>query len=154
MPAWLRAGNPSQCGTSPRASEGNFVARPQRGLFCDADVVARALGDNSCVVIDARSARRFRGQDPEPRPGLRPGHMPGAANLPFDTVLSQGHLLTSAELMQIFAAKAKENQKIIFSCGSGVTACILALAASASGHEAISVYDGSWSEWGLGVAHE
>lgn len=148
LPAWQAAG--LSCASSPAAAEpGSFIAAPRPGLFCDADAVAAALSDPESRVFDARSAGRFDGREPEPRPGLRPGHMPGATNLPYTDVLRDGKLKPRPELASLVAAHAGPAQRLIFSCGSGVTACIPALAAELSGYFSIAVYDGSWSEWGL-----
>lgn len=149
LPAWLEAGLPRTSGSCPPALPGDFVARPRAGLFCDAEQVMAALGDDRSRVVDARSEGRFLGREPEPRPGLRPGHMPNALNLPFSAVQVRGRMRTPEELAAIFASKVEGERKLIFSCGSGVTACILALAAELAGRPDISVYDGSWSEWGM-----
>jgi len=148
MPAWLEAQLPCEpVGTRP-GEPGDFVARPRPGLFCDAEHVAAALEDKCYVVLDARPEGRFLGREPEPRPGLRPGHMPHALNLPFGTVQAHGHMRAREELAALFTSRVEPGQKLIFSCGSGVTACILALAAELAGYRELSVYDGSWSEWG------
>ena len=150
LPAWLASGQATEPLEDRPVTPGDFVAHPRPGRFCDADRVARALTDEACAVLDARSADRFAGRAPEPRPGLRAGHMPGAVNLPFTSVLNQGHLLTAPELAALFRPLAGAQQEWIFTCGSGVTACILALAAEVCGHRRTSVYDGSWSEWAAG----
>jgi thiosulfate/3-mercaptopyruvate sulfurtransferase len=150
LPAWVAAGMPCEGGPCPPAEgRGDFVARPRPGLFCDAERVTTALADETCAVLDARSAGRFQGREPEPRAGLRPGHMPNALNLPFGSVQTGGRMRSKEELIAIFAEKLGAQQTWIFSCGSGVTACILALAAELAGHTDMTVYDGSWSEWGL-----
>jgi thiosulfate/3-mercaptopyruvate sulfurtransferase len=150
LPAWEKAGFP--CG---RRSEtvakhrGNFVAQPQAGLFCDSAHVLEALSDPRFAVLDARSAGRFNGVEPEPRAGLRSGHMPNALNLPYTDTLQDGFMLPATELDSIFSNLVNKEQELIFSCGSGVTACVDALAAELAGYPNITVYDGSWSEWGL-----
>lgn len=149
LPAWTTAGHPVESkGESPVAPR-TFVPRPRAGLFCDADTVAEALKAPGCVVIDARSTGRFHGREPEPRPGLRPGHMPNARNLPFTEVLDAGRFRPKDELEKLVSARAQPTQRLIFSCGSGVTACISALAAELAGFTDIAIYDGSWSEWGI-----
>ncbi|MCQ3954505.1 MAG: sulfurtransferase [Chloroflexi bacterium] len=105
------------------------------------------LGDSAYSVVDARSAGRFTGQEKEPREGLRGGHMPGAVNLPFSETQVNGAMKAPSLLREMFAPY--QNKKLIFSCGSGVTACILALAAEQAGLSDLAVYDGSWAEWGL-----
>ena len=148
LPAWVAAGLP----TGPRGVAkrvGNFTARPRPGWFCDADTVARLLEDPDVAVVDARSAGRFAGTEAEPRPGLRRGHMPGAVNLPFGALQQGGQMRPVAELRTAFAAVVGERRRLCFSCGSGVTACVLALGADLAGYEELVVYDGSWAEWGL-----
>ena len=131
-------------------SPGNFVAELDESLFCDFEVVLQGLDRSNCAVLDARSEFRFKGLESEPRPGVRSGHMPNAINLPFPKVLNGGLLKSEQELREIFASLVSENQeKIITSCGSGITACILTLAADVAGFRDLSVYDGSWAEWGL-----
>ncbi|MCI9889347.1 sulfurtransferase [Micrococcales bacterium 31B] len=153
LPAWERAGQPTvpAPGTWPTgdgAAAGEpFTAQPFAGV-ATADDVRAALSSGTAAVVDVRSAGRFAGRDPEPRPGLRCGHMPGALNLPFTDLLSDGHLRPEAELAEIFARVVGAPRPTIFSCGSGVTACIGALAAERLGWPAVRVYDGSWAEWG------
>lgn len=147
MPAWLHAGLVTQPADYSSPASGKFVARPRPELFCDANSVVSELNHKTTAIIDARSKGRFEGVAPEPRAGLRSGHIPGAVNLPFSDVIEDGHMRPVDEIADLFNSITANPQKIIFSCGSGVTACILALAADLAGYENISVYDGSWSEW-------
>ena len=149
LPAWVAAGLPTESTPGQPSAPGDFVSRPQPGFFCDADRVAEVLDRAGYVVLDARSPGRFEGREPEPRQGLRAGHMPGALNLPFSAVQREGRMLPPDELRQLYAGKAGERDRLVFSCGSGVTACVLALGATLAGRSELSVYDGSWSEWGL-----
>jgi thiosulfate/3-mercaptopyruvate sulfurtransferase len=111
--------------------------------------VDAALKDRSAQVVDARGADRFMGRAPEPRPGLRAGHMPGAYSLPFAAVVEGGRMKDRAGLEAAFAAAGLDPARpVIASCGSGMTACILSLAFAAAGRGPAAVYDGSWSEWG------
>ncbi|MEU9039421.1 rhodanese-like domain-containing protein, partial [Streptomyces sp. NPDC048352] len=129
---------------------GSFTARPRAGLLVDSAAVSAALADPAAAVLDARTRERFAGTAPEPRPGLRGGHMPGALNLPFGELQGpDGRMRPARELRAAFEALAGERERLCFSCGSGVTACVLALGATLAGYEGLSVYDGSWSEWGL-----
>lgn len=148
LPAWLAAGHPVEPETTYAGPTGDFIARLQPGLFCDADRVAAELSSGRRPVVDARSAPRFAGLEPEPRAGLRAGHMPGALSLPFGQLQQDGKMKPADELQAEFARLLGEQQAPIFSCGSGVTACILALGAELAGYRGLTVYDGSWSEWG------
>jgi thiosulfate/3-mercaptopyruvate sulfurtransferase len=149
LPAWRAAGLPTEQGPRLHVVQGDFVARPRPQLFCSADRVAAALDSEDAAVLDARSEGRFVGRDLEPRPGLRAGHMPNALNLPFGAVQASGHMRSPTELAALLSATVGDRRTLIFSCGSGVTACTLALAAELAGYSDKAVYDGSWSEWGL-----
>ncbi len=149
FPAWQQAGFPVE---KPRQAaefaRGDFVANPDQRCFVEADTVRAALDDPFRSVLDARPAARFRGEEEEPRAGLRKGHMPGAKNLPFAELFDDGLLKSNAELKQIFARLIARSEQTICSCGSGVTACVIAFAAHRVGYENLAVYDGSWCEWG------
>ncbi|MFJ9929809.1 sulfurtransferase [Streptomyces misionensis] len=151
LPAWTAAGHPVEA--EPAAYDGprgTFTARPRPGLIVDADTVAAALADPRAAVLDARTRERYAGTAPEPRPGLRGGHMPGSASLPFGELQRDGGVMRPAqELRTAFKAAAGDRERLYFSCGSGVTACVLALGATLAGYRELAVYDGSWSEWGL-----
>jgi len=111
--------------------------------------VKQALESHAAQLVDARPADRFRGEAPEPRPGLASGHMPGSFNVQFGDVVSNGKLKPATELREAFAKAGVDiTQPIITSCGSGVSAAILALALESVGHPAKALYDGSWAEWG------
>ena len=148
LPAWAAAGEAMAESLAVAGAEGDFKAvfRPQ--LVADYRAVLAALADEQCCVLDARSPGRFQGVDPEPRPGLRRGHMPGAHNLPFVRLLQDGAMRPAAELRAIFAESGAADSRLISSCGSGITACVIALAAHVAGLDDVSVYDGSWVEWG------
>jgi thiosulfate/3-mercaptopyruvate sulfurtransferase len=147
LPAWKAAGGKIETGPA-RPAATHFTARPQRALVRDFDGVKAALGNTQ--ILDARSAPRFEGTEAEPRPGLKSGHMPGAANIPYRAVLSaEGKLKDDAALQKLFAEKGIDlRAPVIASCGSGVTAAILMLALEKLGGRQVSVYDGSWAEWG------
>ncbi len=149
FPAWLKANVPCEPKKQVLVQTGDFASHPCPEMFCDADQVLAAIHDETFSIMDARSEARYLGREAEPRKGLRSGHIPGSHNVPFGTVLHRGYLRTQKELQSIFSRKANPNQKLIFTCGSGVTSCILALAATVAGYQKLCVYDGSWSEWGL-----
>jgi thiosulfate/3-mercaptopyruvate sulfurtransferase len=146
LPAWIQAGYQTVPTLATPEGRGNFASRPQGGLFVDSRFVLQALADPSYSVIDARSEGRFKGQEPEPRPGLRGGHMPNSVNIPHTSVLENGKLLPKSKLRSIL--EQYKDKKMIFSCGSGVTSCVVALAAEQAGYRNLAVYDGSWTEWG------
>lgn len=148
LPAWKAAGLPVESGPSSAPATGNFAARRQPAWIADRAQVAAALDDPRVRILDARSAGRFRGSDPEPRPGLRSGHMPGARSLPFGELLDQGRLLPADRLKARFDALAPADARLLCTCGSGVSACVIALAAAVAGRADLAVYDGSWTEWG------
>ncbi|WED27768.1 3-mercaptopyruvate sulfurtransferase [Vibrio sp. DW001] len=100
------------------------------------------------AIIDARPAERFHGQQAEPRENVRSGHIPSSKNLPFPCLVENGYLKSVSELKMMFADVCDDSQSLIFTCGSGVTACVLALAAMQCNKKKLSVYDGSWTEWG------
>lgn len=146
LPAWMNAGYETTTTLATPKIRGDFASHPRPGLFVDSQAVTHALSDSAFSVMDARLAGRFTGQDKEPRAGLRGGHMPGAVNLPFAETQTNGVMKAPALLREMF--NQYQNKKLIFSCGTGVTACILALAAEQAGHKDLAVYDGSWTEWG------
>lgn len=146
LPAWIQAGYETTSTLATPTQRGDFASSPRGGLIIDSNVVLQALADSAYSVIDARSAGRFKGQSPEPRAGLRGGHMPGAFNIPFADVLTDGKLSSKSVLRNIF--EQHKDKKMIFSCGSGVSATVVALAAEQAGYKDLAVYDGSWSEWG------
>ncbi|ATQ70033.1 MULTISPECIES: 3-mercaptopyruvate sulfurtransferase [Methylosinus] len=148
LPAWIAEGRPLEEGPATRQPR-HFTPRVDHGLVADAEDVKKALAVGSAQVVDVRASERFRGLAPEPRPGLRSGHMPGALNLPFGALVEQGRLKDRAALEGAFAgAGVDPDRPIIASCGSGLTASILSLALAATGRRPATVYDGSWSEWG------
>ncbi|GAA4859560.1 sulfurtransferase [Kitasatospora terrestris] len=149
-PAWTAAGLPDGDPAPQAPAPGDFTARPRPHLLVDADTVAAALTDPDTAVLDARTRERFTGEAPEPRPGLRGGHMPGSRSLPFAELQHpDGRMLPAAELRTRIADRADGRDRLVTSCGSGVTACVLALGATLAGYCDVTVYDGSWSEWGL-----
>jgi len=150
LPAWEEAGFATCHETqAPSVAPGNFVAEVVAGDFCGSDSVLAAIDDASVTILDARSPERFSGEVVEPRPGLKKGHMPGAVNLPFPELFDHGRMRSKSELAQIFSDKVPKGNRTICSCGSGVTACVIAFAAHLVDHDDITVYDGSWCEWGL-----
>jgi thiosulfate/3-mercaptopyruvate sulfurtransferase len=147
--AWDEAGYPVESlAEVPAYQAGDFIASMDRASIADTTAVLAALDDASVCVLDARPEPRFRGAAEEPRPGLRRGHMPGAQNLPFADMFKHGLLKPKHELREIIAPLIADSERTIYSCGSGVTACVIAFAAHYIGYENLAIYDGSWCEWG------
>jgi thiosulfate/3-mercaptopyruvate sulfurtransferase len=149
LAAWKRAGRALESG-EVRRPPATFTPRYRRELVRTLDDVRHALGDGTAQVVDARSAGRFAGTEPEPRAGLRGGHMPGSRNLPYASFTGpDGLLLDRAGLEARFREAGVDlSRPVIASCGSGVTACTVLLALDLLGHENHALYDGSWTEWG------
>ncbi|HVK81105.1 MAG TPA: 3-mercaptopyruvate sulfurtransferase [Verrucomicrobiae bacterium] len=149
FPAWERGGFPIDGHPPALRAERHFTARYRGDLVRDASDVRKAIGDAK-LILDARPAPRFRGETPEPRAGLKSGHMPGALSTPAGSLINEdGSLRSKEELEKLFAAAgADTSQPAICSCGSGVTAAIIALALARLGYWDAAIYDGSWAEWG------
>jgi thiosulfate/3-mercaptopyruvate sulfurtransferase len=149
LAAWKRAGLPLESGDVTR-QPATFTARYRRELVRTLDEVRHALNDGTAQVVDARSAGRFAGTEPEPRTGLRGGHMPGSRNTPYASFTGpDGMLLERAGLEARFREAGVDlSRPVIASCGSGVTACTILLALELLGHQDHALYDGSWTEWG------
>lgn len=149
LPKWRAEGRPIETG-APSAQRTTLDPRFDATLVRDRDAVADALLTRRAQVVDARPAARFRGEAPEPRPGLRAGHMPGARNLAWSEVVNpDGTMKSRDELGSAFSAAGVDlSAPIVTTCGSGVSAALLALALARLGRDDVAVYDGSWSEWG------
>ena len=130
--------------------ERHFTARANATMVREADQILAHLGHGHDEILDARSPARFNAQEPEPRPGIRGGHIPGSKNVHYRTLLNDdGTLLGRDALRKVFVdAGVDFNKGIVTTCGSGITAAILALGLHILGHRRVALYDGSWSEWG------
>lgn len=150
LPKWQAEGREIE-DMPPVIRDRHMTVRFQNHLVRDVTQVASASKLGTIQIVDARAAARFRGEAPEPREGLRAGHIPGARNVPFTELLNADHTMKSMdEMRRIFEAAGVDlSRPIITSCGSGVTACVLALALERCGHDAWALYDGSWAEWGM-----
>ena len=149
MPKWKAEGRAVEAGPARPRPAKTFAPRFNRSLVASLDDVQKVLLDKTAQVVDARAADRFRGEVPEPRAGLRGGHMPGSFNVPFGAVVKDGRLAPPETIAAAFKnAGVDLDRPIVTSCGSGVTASILTFAIESLGKPAGRVYDGSWSEWG------
>ena len=148
LPQWRAEGRPVETGTPSVPTPATFTPSMRAGAIADLPSMLSALTGDA-QILDARPPARFKGESPEPRPGLRSGHMPGALNVPFKSVLTEaGALRRDEDLASVFRdAGVDLSQPLITSCGSGVTAAVLTLALAELGQDS-RLYDGSWAEWG------
>jgi thiosulfate/3-mercaptopyruvate sulfurtransferase len=150
FPKWRAEGRETE-DMPPVIRDRHITVSKQNQLVKDVTQVAHAAKLGLAEVVDARSAPRFAGEAPEPRPGLRSGHIPGSRSLPFGTLLNpDGTMKDPTTLRRLFADAGVDLTKpVITSCGSGVTAAVLSLALERIGHRNHALYDGSWAEWGM-----
>jgi thiosulfate/3-mercaptopyruvate sulfurtransferase len=152
LPKWKREGRAMERSTDrgPSVGRRHFTAKPDPELVRDFESMRRNLEPQSEQVVDARSPTRFRGEEIEPRPGVRPGHIPGSVNIYYaDVLTSEGTMRPPDELRRLFAAAGVDlNRPTVTSCGSGVTAALVSLALEIAGAKELALYDGSWAEWG------
>ncbi len=150
LPKWIAEGHETE-DMPPIPRDRHMTVRMQNQLVRDVTQVAHASKLGEPQIVDARSPERFRGEAPEPREGLRAGHIPGSRNVHYEALLNDDNTMKSVEETRgVFeAAGVDVSNPVITTCGSGVTAAILALALERMGHKDWSLYDGSWAEWGM-----
>ena len=146
---WKAHNRATETGEFSTPKLAKFNPKFDLAMIVDLDAVQQIVMAGDIQIADARGAGRFEGRDPEPRAGMRSGHMPGAKNLPYSLLSTNGHLKTLPELKRVFEdADIDLDQPVVTTCGSGVTAAVITLALMSVGHNANALYDGSWSEWG------
>ncbi|MFD0982367.1 3-mercaptopyruvate sulfurtransferase [Tropicimonas aquimaris] len=150
FPKWQREERPVE-DVPPLMRDRHITVRRQADMIKDVTQVAQAVKLKDWQIVDARGPGRFRGEETEPRPGLRPGHIPGSLNVHWETLTNEdGTLKSDAELRSLFSEAGVDlDRPIITTCGSGVTAAALTLALTLLGHGRNALYDGSWAEWGM-----
>lgn len=147
LPAWKDTGYKVESKKERELLTGNFKANLSKDKISVTEEVLNASHDDNKVILDARSKGRFYATESEPRKDLRGGHIPNSKSLPYAELQLEGKMKSKEELQKIFSDMNPNKEEMIFSCGSGITACILALGAEESGSTNYSVYDGSWTEW-------
>ncbi len=148
LPAWKNAGFDVVHRSNESITLGNFRANLNVERICFFDDIIEISEKGNELILDARSEARFKGLAAEPRKGLRSGTIPKSESLPFELLLDSGKMKSKDDLRSIFSKFGDNENALVFSCGSGITACVLALGASLIGYEDLTVYDGSWTEYG------
>lgn len=149
LPEWINKENPTEEIKKQSIIDGDFTANIHLEFQKNASEILQNINSKEAIVVDARSKSRFYGLIPETRENLKSGHIPNSVNLPFLEVLRDGKFLPKNELEQIFKKQNLLNSSLIFTCGSGLTACVLIVASELIESKPNYLYDGSWTEWGL-----
>lgn len=148
LPAWIKKGYPQEVNTSKNINLGDFKVKFNSRKIVSLDTVVKNVNTFGFNLIDARSSSRFSGLSEEPRKEIESGHIPNSLNIPYTSVLNNGHFKLKKDLELIFD-ELERDKSVVFSCGSGITACIVLLAYCLVKNNATSVFDGSWTEWAI-----
>lgn len=148
LSAWKNKGFPCEEISKIKYKKGDFESNYQSEMVKDAHFLLKNIDSDLALVIDARGETRFNGSVPEPRENMASGHIPNSINIPYQKVLYNGEMKSKKELELLFQSAVKSDKELVFTCGSGVTACIILLASELVLNNKKALYDGSWSEWG------
>lgn len=148
LPEWIKRKFPTKEEYDLEFEKGNFRSDFQKNMISDLNFIKKNIENEKILVVDARSSKRFNSLEPEPRKNLRSGNITNSINIPFENVLKNGKFKDLKELKSVFENISDPSMKLIFTCGSGVTACIVYLASELILENEKSLYDGSWTEWG------
>ena len=148
LPTWVESGYKTETPSKRKFVKGNFLVSYLEGLIFNHEEVLAKIEDNKFQILDARSSGRFYGTEQEPRKEVKKGHIPKSKSLPYSSLINGVELKSKEELQFLFDEVNPDKKAMIFSCGSGITACVLALGAEVIGYKNNTVYDGSWTEWG------
>ncbi len=148
LPKWISKEYKVEEQNNTPYSKSNFLSKPNKEMLINSTIVLESLKKGDKSILDARSLGRYKGLEPEPRKNVRSGHIPTSKSLGYSSVINGFELKSKDQLKKIYQSTNTENKPMIFSCGTGITACVLALGASVAGYKDFAVYDGSWTEWG------
>ncbi len=147
LPTWLKMGLPTVRISHTKYEMGDFKSQSHEKLIVKFQEIAQNIKEQNFLVVDARSPGRFQGTAKEPRAHLKSGHIPNSVNIPYQEVLENDTFKGKKALKELFEKKCGTNQELVFSCGSGLTACIVMLASEIGFKRSKRIYDGSWTEW-------
>ena len=148
LPEWKSKKYPTEKPNNCKFETGDFKVNYQPNKVKFLKDVLDSINDKNTLIADARSKGRFLGKSPEPRTGVKSGRIPNSVSIPYSDIIENGKMISEEKLKTIFEQANSNKKEFIFSCGTGITACVLALGAEISGFNNYSVYDGSWTEWG------